>query len=180
MLPKIRRILVPLDFSPSSEYALAYAQALATDFGASLHLLHVIEDRLMTGPWPNEAYLGETARLREGLVKDSERRCLDCAKSVEKTGVQVTTEVLIGGPAHAIVESATAPDVDLIVMGTHGRTGITHLLIGSVAERVVRHAPCPVLVVRERKLADRREAPAGSAPESVREGTASRYAVPAF
>jgi universal stress protein A len=172
MLPRIRRILVPLDFSPSSDRALAYAQALATDFGASLHLLHVVEDRLMTGPWPNDVYLGELPRLREGLIKDAEDRVSACASSLSATGLQVTGEVLIGGPSQTIVQSAAAPNVDLIVMGTHGRTGLTHLLIGSVAERVIRHAPCPVLVVRDRSVADRAEAPVstliGEALDSVR------------
>jgi universal stress protein A len=160
MLPRIRKILVPLDFSPSSDHALAYARALAKDFGASLHLLHVIEDRLMTGPWPNEVYLGELPRLRKGLIDEAEQRLSAFASSTATTGLEVTAEVLIGGPSQAIVERAAAPDVDLIVMGTHGRTGITHFLIGSVAERVVRHAPCPVLIARERRIADVSKAPA--------------------
>jgi len=155
MQPKVRKILVPLDFSPASDYALTYAKALAADFGASLHVLHVIEDRLMTGPWPVEVYLGEMPRLREGLIKDAESRMQECLKAIETSGIQATGEVLIGGPFQTIVELAGTAGVDLIVMGTHGRTGITHLLIGSVAERVVRHAPCPVLVVRERASAER-------------------------
>ena len=159
MQPRIRKILVPLDFSPPSDYALTYAKALAADFGASLHLLHVIEDRLMTGPWPVEVYLGELPRLREGLIKDAESRMLDCLKAIEKSGIQATGEVLIGGPFQTIVDLVPTSGVDLIVMGTHGRTGITHLLIGSVAERVIRHAPCPVLVVRERKAEERTAVP---------------------
>lgn len=155
MQPKIRKILVPLDFSPPSDYALRYATALAADFGASLHVLHVIEDRLMMGPWPVEVYLGEVPRLREGLIKEAESRTLDCLKAIENRGLQATGEVLIGGPFQTIVDLANTSGVDLIVMGTHGRTGITHLLIGSVAERVIRHAPCPVLVVRERQTAER-------------------------
>jgi universal stress protein A len=159
MQPKIRKILVPLDFSPPSDHALTYAKALAAEFGASLHVLHVIEDRLMTGPWPVEVYLGELPRLREGLIKDAESRTLDCLKAIEKSGIQATGEVLIGGPFQTIVDLALTSGVDLIVMGTHGRTGITHLLIGSVAERVIRHAPCPVLVVRERNTAERAAVP---------------------
>jgi universal stress protein A len=159
MQPKIRKILVPLDFSPPSDYALTYAKALAAEFGASLHLLHVIEDRLMTGPWPVEVYLGELPRIREGLIKDAESRMLDCLKSIGESGIQATGEVLIGSPVQTIVDLAAASGVDLIVMGTHGRTGITHLFIGSVAERVIRHAPCPVFVVRERKTAERATVP---------------------
>jgi nucleotide-binding universal stress UspA family protein len=154
MKPNMHRILVPLDFSPSSDQALAYAAALAEEFGASLALLHVIEDRLMTGPWPAEIYLGELPKLRQDLVKEAERRTLECLESLNAKGITATGEVLIGGPSHVILEQAATMGVDLVVMGTHGRTGITHLLIGSVAERVIRHAPCPVFVVRERKAAE--------------------------
>jgi universal stress protein A len=98
--------------------------------------------------------LGEFPRLREGLIKDAESRMLECLKSIGESGVEATGEALIGGPFQTIVDLAFTSGVDLIVMGTHGRTGITHLLIGSVAERVIRHAPCPVLVVRERKAAE--------------------------
>ena len=106
MQPKIRKILVPLDFSPPSDYVLTYATALARDFGASLHLLHVIEDRLMTGPWPSRCTLGELPRLREGLVKDAESRMLECLKPIGVSGVEATGEVLIGGPYQTIVERA--------------------------------------------------------------------------
>lgn len=159
MQPKIRKILVPVDFSPPSDYALTYARALAADFGASLHVLHVIEDRLMTGPWPVEVYLGEMPRLREGLIKDAESRMQDGLQAIETGGIQATGEVLIGSPFQTIVDLAFTSAVDLIVMGTHGRTGIPHLLIGSVAERVVRHAQCPVLVVRARAAAVRAAEP---------------------
>ena len=163
MKPEIRRILIPLDFSPPSDRALGYARALATEFGAPLYLLHVIEDRLMTGPWPAEVYLGELPKLREDLVKEAERRMLGCLESLAAEGIQATGEVLIGGPSHVIIEQANNVHADLIVMGTHGRTGITHLLIGSVAERVIRHAPCPVFVVRERKAIEGSLAPAVAA-----------------
>ena len=155
MKPDIRRILVPIDFSPTSDQALHYAAALAEEFGASLALLHVIEDRLMSGPWPAEVYLGELPKLREGLVKDAERRMLKCLDMLTAQHITSTGEVLIGGPSHVIVDQANQTGVDLIVMGTHGRTGITHLLVGSVAERVIRHAPCPVFVVREKKPAEK-------------------------
>jgi nucleotide-binding universal stress UspA family protein len=173
MLPGIRKILVPLDFSPPSDQALAYARALAADSGASLHVLHVVEDRLLSGPWPNEVYLGELPKLRATLIGDAEERLRECAKLVEAEGVQVTCEVAIGGPTHTIVDAAATSDIDLIVMGTHGRTGLTHLLIGSVAERVIRHAPCPVLVVRERKAADR----PGSVAEYSSDSAEGRAAV---
>ena len=154
MQRKIRRILVPLDFSPPSDCALTYAKTLGADCGASLHLLHVVEDRLMVGPWPADGYLGGLPRLCETLIKNAESRMLDCLKSIRQSGIRVTGEVLVGSPFQAIVDLAFTSEVDLIVMNTHGRTGITHLLIGSVAERVIRHASCPVLVVRESNSAE--------------------------
>jgi universal stress protein A len=160
MKPEIRRILIPIDFSPASDRALDYARALSEEFGAPLYLLHVIEDRLMTGPWPAEVYLGELPKLREDLVKEAERRMLATLQSLAAEGIQATGEVLIGGPSHVIIEQANTVNADLIVMGTHGRTGITHLLIGSVAERVIRHAPCPVFVIRERKAVEPKPVPA--------------------
>jgi universal stress protein A len=154
MQPRIRTILVPVDFSPPSDYALTYAKALGDDFGASLHLLHVVEDPLMTGPWPVGVCLGALPRLREEAIEDAESRILECVKSIGESGREATGEVLIGSPFQAIVDLAFTSEVDLIVMGTHGRTGIPHLVIGSVAERVIRHAACPVLVVREHKAAE--------------------------
>ena len=154
MKPNIRRILVPLDFSPTSDQAFGYAAALAEEFGASTALLHVIEDRLMTGPWPAEVYLGELPKLRADLIRDAEHRMQKCLASLTAKGITATGEVLIGVPSHVIIEQASTTGADLIVRGTHGRTGITHLLIGSVAERVIRHAPCPVFVVRERTSAE--------------------------
>jgi nucleotide-binding universal stress UspA family protein len=177
MFPRIRRILVPLDFSPSADQALSYARAFAIDFGASLHLVHVVEDRLLSSPWPNEVYQGSLYGLRERLIKEAEKRLSDCASSVRTNGLRVTLDVLIGAPSHTIVDTANDLDADLIVMGTHGRTGISHLFIGSVAERVVRHAACPVLVVGSRKAADRAEE---TVPERERVGEVedSRSTVP--
>ena len=82
MKPEIHRILIPLDFSPPSDRALGYAKALSTEFGAPLYLLHVIEDLLMTGPWPAEVYLGELPKLREDLVKEAELRMAGCLESL--------------------------------------------------------------------------------------------------
>jgi universal stress protein A len=151
MKPEIRRILVPLDFSPPSDQALQYAAALAEEFAASVVLLHVVEERLVTGPLPAEVYLGELPKVREDLVKEAQTRLMKCLETLNAQGITATGEVLVGGPSQVILDQAVNKGVDLIVMGTHGRTGLTHLLIGSVAERVIRHAPCPVFVVRERK-----------------------------
>mgnify|MGYP003548836397 CR=1 FL=1 len=99
MKPEIHRILVPLDFSPASDRALAYAAALAEEFGAPLFLLHVIEDRLMTGPWPSEVYLGELPKLRDDLIKDAERRMRLSLEALEKDGLTAT-----GGAAGPVTQ----------------------------------------------------------------------------
>jgi universal stress protein A len=141
----IRHILAPTDFSDYSKKALSDAFELAQIFGAKLSLLHVLE------PSP---YLGEfiLPTMGEDLLSDLERqaraalaRVLPEAQNVQ---IEVTRSVVMGSPSLKIVETAEAEHVDLIVMATHGRTGLSHLLIGSVAERVVRTAPCPVLTIR--------------------------------
>lgn len=119
----IRRILVPTDFGQASDAALAQARELAAALGASLHLVHVVED--------------------------AERADALAASLEAALGHQ--TALLSGPTARTIVEYAADRAFDLIVMGTHGRTGVAHLLLGSVAEQVVRTAPCPVLTVRERR-----------------------------
>jgi nucleotide-binding universal stress UspA family protein len=155
----ISRILVPVDFSAYSERALEYAIGLASRFGASLHLLHVVEDPIATGVWGGETVLPDLTELREELVKGAERQLVTYREAAARAGVSVSSTALVGLPAITIVDHAVSLGVDLIVMGTHGRTGMAHLVMGSVAERVLRHAPCPVLTVRE---AARRE-PAGVA-----------------
>lgn len=143
------RILVPTDFSEPSDAALNYARALATKFGASLHLLHVIEPGYATGAFSNEAYIAvEAPGAYEMLVKEAQSKFAPRVFPSDRTRHGMTTEVMTGIGAATIVEYAADQDIDLIVMGTHGRTGLAHLLMGSVAEHVVRTAPCPVLTVR--------------------------------
>ena len=145
----IKRILHATDFSDSSAYALGYAVAFAREFGARLHLLHVIEDvplalyfdTLQTPPAGD--VLGELKRQAE---KELDRILREsCA------GLDVERLICKGVPFREIVRTARELEVDVIVLGTHGRTGINHMLFGSVAERVVRMAPCPVLSVRHPK-----------------------------
>jgi universal stress protein A len=141
----IRHILAPTDFSDYSKAAVSDALELAQVFGAKLSLLHVLE------PSP---YLGEFTppTLGEELLGDLERQASAELARVLPEARQATTEVtravVMGSPAQTIVETAEAEHVDLIVMATHGRTGLSHLFIGSVAERVVRTTPCPVLTIR--------------------------------
>ena len=142
---RITRILVPMDFSSDADAACSYAAALAATFAASLHLLHVVENPLAAGVWSSEIYTSEIAGLQINLVRDAEQRLRDYA--ADKAGV-TDTEVRTGHVARVVLEFAKEKAIDLIVMGTHGRTGLAHAVMGSVAERVVRLAPCPVLTLR--------------------------------
>jgi universal stress protein A len=142
-----KRILVPTDFSGPSEAALACARDVAARFGGSLHLLHVADDPYSV--YGSEVYVPAVERLREAILEDAVRRMNDQLLPSNIHERHVTTEAMIGSSAEAIVDVAVSQHIDLIVMGTHGRGGMSHLLLGSVAERVVRTAPCPVLTVRE-------------------------------
>jgi universal stress protein A len=143
-LLKLSTILVPVDFSERSRAALNYAIALASDFEGSLMVLHVL-DPLLT------AERFEPVRLRQ-IKSSSRNEAVEQMRSLsrEMIGSGVPTQMCLRhGPATDIILAfAAAKKPDLIVMGSQGRTGLNRLLIGSVAERVVRHAHCPVLVVR--------------------------------
>jgi nucleotide-binding universal stress UspA family protein len=143
----ITRILVPTDFSPTADAALDYAFGLAERFGATLQLLHVLDDPFVFEGMSAEAYIAEAPMLRTAMLDDAREKLRHRAGPREPR-VQVETEVLFGHGARTIAEYAAERGVDLIVMGTHGRTGFAHLLLGSIAERLVRTAPCPVLTVR--------------------------------
>lgn len=141
----IRRILVPIDFSANSGRALDYAYALAQKFDAALHLVHVCEvPSMVTGSM--DAYAVAYTDWSQRLGEEAEREILKVRARLP--GVNVTSEVLFGNAARAIVTSATMQDADLIVMGTHGHGPVMHVVMGNVAERVVRTAQCPVLTVR--------------------------------
>lgn len=143
-----KRILVPLDFSPPSDAALEYARSVAGQYGASLHLLHVAEDPYRAF-YSAEVFVPQVEGLREEILTDAARQLTARLRPSDVTELRATAESIIGTPAGSIVEYAARRDIDLIVMGTHGRGGMAKLLMGSVAERVVRMAPCPVLTVRE-------------------------------
>jgi nucleotide-binding universal stress UspA family protein len=135
----LKNILVATDFSPPSEAALVYGRALARTFGATLHLVHVIENLFLT-PMAADPHDLKAARVRalQHQLTDEDRKVLHA---------RVAMEVSDSPPA-AIIDYAKAAKIDLIVVGTHGRSAMSQLLVGSVAERVVRTAPCPVLTVR--------------------------------
>jgi nucleotide-binding universal stress UspA family protein len=142
---ELRTIVVATDFGTAADYALQYAGGLASRFGASLHLLHVVETPLPAAAW-SEAYALDLPAMREQLESDSGRRLQDIAMRLSP--LEVTTEVRCGRAPQAIVEAAREREADMVVLGTHGHGVVAHLLLGSVAERVIRWAPCPVLTVR--------------------------------
>jgi universal stress protein A len=147
MARRITRIVVPTDFSGPSDAALEYARTLAERFGASLHLLHVLEDPDTGGV--SESFIVTSPTWRTTLLDDARSRLSHRIKARESALVHTTGEVIVGNAAETIVDYAATRNADLIVMGTHGRTGLAHVLFGSVAETVVRTATCPVLTVRE-------------------------------
>ena len=142
--PGPARILVPTDFSPPSEAALACARVLASRFGASLQVLHVLNE-LAPGPLGAEVPASDLPGIRGALLSDARKRLGRQITGEDHARLGVTTEAVFGPAARTIVEYAADNQSDLIVMGTHGRTGMAHLLIGSVAEAVVRTASCPVV-----------------------------------
>jgi nucleotide-binding universal stress UspA family protein len=143
----LKRILVPTDFSDTSEIAVNYARALAEAFNASLHVVHVIEDPLVHS-WTSVDFNPDLPSYREVLAKAANERLgkVLTTADLERHHAQLVTK--FGSPFIEIVRYAKEQGIDLILMGTHGRRPIKHMLMGSVAERVVRKAPCPVLTVR--------------------------------
>jgi nucleotide-binding universal stress UspA family protein len=140
-----KHILVPVDFSPASELAVEHAAAV----GGELDLLHVWEPPALTGP--HEIYIGMSvsAAMLDAIQKQSRAGLEQLAQSARKKGALIRTVTsLPGTPYEVIVEEAKRGKYDLVVVGTHSKKGMARMFIGSVAERVVRYAPCPVLVAR--------------------------------
>jgi nucleotide-binding universal stress UspA family protein len=146
MPSQVQKIVVPMDFSDVSERAAVYAGTLAGALNAALYLVHVLPpgglaphsfDRAADAPGSREESY-QAARLRLYRI----------AHELASETLHVTIEVRTGSIAESIAEASVHYGADLVIMGTHGRTGVAHLLAGSVAERVIRLAPCPVLVLR--------------------------------
>jgi universal stress protein A len=154
-MTSITRILVPTDFSKTADAALDYAAILATRFGASLRLVHVLDHPYAAGLYTPEVYVPMPPDVREKILTDARQRL--AGRLREMHDIEATSEILEGVPAQRIVDDATQQSIDLIVMGTHGRRGLSHVLLGSVAESVLRTAPCPVLVAKgaENQIAGR-------------------------
>jgi len=144
---EVRRILVPVDFSDACRTVLDYGVDIARDRGAEVVLVHVVG--LPVAPFDPAYGVAADPRMLLDLQSAAERGLADlAAKAAERSGLAVRTKVLTGAPSREIVREAREGSYDLVVIGTHGRTGFRHVFLGSVAENVVRLAPCPVVTVR--------------------------------
>ena len=144
----VKKVLVATDFSEPSDAALLYGRELAVCFGATLHVLHVAPNIYMNSLGA-EHYTAVLPELQEQIEQDARRQLHQMLVDTDRSGPPSIPVVLTSSsPAMTIVDYAKAHEIDLIVMGTHGRGALAHLVMGSVAERVVRLAPCPVLAVR--------------------------------
>ena len=146
-MPPIKRILVPTDFEAISDQALQYAIDLARRYGACIHLLHVM-DQMKFASLP-DGFFTELPGIKAYLRSEAQKQLVAAAECCTAAKVTVTTQVTEGAVADAILEVANVRGCDLIVMGTHGRSGIAHMILGSVAEQIVRTAPCGVVTVRD-------------------------------
>ena len=143
----IRKILFPTDFSECAKTAQEYASALAGQFQAELHVLNVLADGMMMMPEPGSALALPQNYLLD-LKTEAEKALEKVFPDAPKSGRKVIRALRMGNPFVEIVKYAEETNIDLIVVGTHGRGAIAHMLLGSVAEKVVRKAKCPVLTVR--------------------------------
>ncbi len=151
----LKRILVPIDFSDNSKKALRYALPLAKQFGASITLINIIEPTV----FPSDFGFGQMnfPDLEQELIHKSQEELESIAASMS-TPVKITSVVKTGIPFVEVTSYADEEKIDLIIVATHGRTGVEHILFGSTAEKIIRKAPCPALVVRaeERDFIDER------------------------
>ena len=146
-MTRIKNILVPTDFSPASTQALRYACGLADAFGASLHLLHAMENPFVPGGYME--FYAAPPDLPAQLERDAVKALESSLTDEERERYNVVLVSRTGAPAQQILDYlAEDKNIDLVVMGTHGRGALARLMMGSVAERVVRAAPCPVLTIR--------------------------------
>jgi len=143
----LKRILVPIDFSDCSLSAMGYALGLAAKFEARITLLHIVEPAVYADNYLNNPVAMEEANVSLITAGRDRLAALQRRISAQNSG-GVETLVRMGRAQSDITDTAEATGSDLIVMGTHGYGGLKHLLLGSTAERVIRHAPCPVLTVR--------------------------------
>ena len=141
----IKNILCPIDYSVYSEMALKYAIEFAEKYQAKLYLVHVLDIRVYD---INDPDLYNVNIVDEETINKLRERLLKCVNEDTKSKLSVEAIIIQGVPFAEIIRTAKECKIDLIVLGTHGRTGLSHALMGSVAEKVVRKAPCPVLTIR--------------------------------
>jgi len=146
---KFKKFLVPTDFSGCSRNALEYGISLAGKCSAKIFLLHVID----VNQFPPDLVLHhlslEPEKMEKALEAEAENSMKKLITRIKRARIPFTSMVRSGNPYSEIVSFAGEAKIDLIIMGTHGRTGIVHALLGSTAEKVVRQAPCPVLTVKK-------------------------------
>jgi nucleotide-binding universal stress UspA family protein len=141
----IKQILVPVDFSNCSLKALTYAVAFARQFKAAITVLYVVQPYYVAGDYAGGL---DYATLEQEIEENSTRRLKELAKEVIGASAKYTVLIERGRPVDEIARTADELNIDLIIISTHGHTGLKHVVLGSTAENVVRHAPCPVLTVR--------------------------------
>ena len=147
-IPRLKKILLPTDFSGCANYALPYAAAIARATKAQIICVHVVEPVVPAVGYTGLADPMPIADISEQLEDSAERQLPKLAECEECTGLNVEEVIVHGDAAAEIVRVASEQDVDLIVISSHGRTGFGRIIFGSTAESVVRHASCPVLVVK--------------------------------
>ena len=147
MEPDIKKVLVPIDFSDYSKSSLRYAVNFAKKFNAEIYLIYVVEPVI----YPPDFSMGQIAIPSVNAEWDERAReeLKNLAKTEIPEGVKVKTILKNGKPFLEIIDTASEENIDLIIIATHGHSGVEHILFGSTAEKVVRKAPCPVLTLRE-------------------------------
>ena len=144
---EIKKVLVPIDFSDYSKSSLRYAVSFARQFNAEIYLIYVVEPVI----YPPDFSMGQIAipSVNAEWGKRAKEELENLAKTEIPEGVNVKTILKNGKPFMEIIDAASEEDIDLIIIATHGHSGVEHILFGSTAEKVVRKAPCPVLTLRE-------------------------------
>jgi len=143
----IRHILVPTDFSEPADAALKYARALAEEFGSHLHVIHIVQEPFVY-PWGTEISTVPLAEITAQSRELATTRLTELVPRDQAPAGGVSTSTDVGIPVERILDYITRAKIDLVVMGTHGRGPVGHFLMGSVAERMVRRSPVPVLTVK--------------------------------
>jgi len=153
MIQNVKKILAPIDFSEHSMNAMRSAMELAKDVGAEVHLMHVIAPHHHFIPLPLATSAEESRELvREAaMIEQAEQELARIKKDDFGDSKNVSTFAVVGHPVQKLVDYAKEQSIDLIVMATHGRSGIEHVLLGGTTEKIVRSSPCSVLVIRAKK-----------------------------